>query len=150
VAANNALGLHALTNLSTQLKTIEPAFARAIRKNLTAAIRAQGEGVLSDVKSRASWSSRIPDATTIQVRYNTRGASARIQTNKNKAPHARPFDGASGPVFRHPVYGNKSAWVKQAARPFFMVAVQERKPGIDQAMERMAIRAALDAGFKYQ
>ena len=147
---NNALGLHALTNLSSQLKTTAPAFARAIRKNLTAAIRQQGSQVLSDIRERASWSSRIPDATTIQVRYNTRGASARVQTNKNKAPHARPFDGGSGPVFRHPVYGNRGAWVKQAARPFFMVAVKERKPGIDQAMERMAIRAALDAGFKYQ
>lgn len=146
--ANNALGLHVLTDTVTRLKTIDPAFARAIRKNLTAVIRQQGDGVLSEVRSRASWSSRIPRATTIQVRYNTKGASVRIQTDKRAAPHARPLDGASGPTFRHPVYG-RDTWVNQSARPFFMVTVKGRKPGIDQAMERaVIIQSARDVGFK--
>lgn len=90
--ANNALGLTALTNLSSQLKTVDKAFARAVRKNVTAAIRAQGQTVLDDVRRRASWSSQIPAATSISVRYKTTGASVRIQVNHNRARHARPLE----------------------------------------------------------
>jgi len=90
--ANNALGLRVLTDMSTQLKSVDRKFANGVRKNLRAGINKAGAGVLSEVKQRASWSSRIPSATKLTVRYNASGASVRIQVDHNKAPHARPLE----------------------------------------------------------
>ena len=90
--ANNALGLRVLTDTSARLKTVNRDFANSIRKNLRAAIQAEGAGVVAAVKSAASWSQRIPEATALSIRYNVKGASVRIQVNHNKAPHARPLE----------------------------------------------------------
>ena len=101
--ANNALGLRVLTDTSARLKTVNRDFANSIRKNLRAAIQAEGAGVLSAVKSAASWSTggtsgkrnphtSIPEATALSIRYNVKGASVRIQVNHTKAPHARPLE----------------------------------------------------------
>jgi hypothetical protein len=96
---NNALGMRVLTNTATQLKTVDRAFASGVRKNLRAGIQAAGAGVLGRVRSNASWSSRIPAATALSIRYNVKGASVRIQVNHTKAPHARPLELGNKNVF---------------------------------------------------
>jgi hypothetical protein len=98
---NNALGLTALTDLSKQLKTTDKVFASAIRKNLRAGIKKAGSGVLDRVKAKAAWSSRIPGATSLSIRYKQDAASVRIQVNHNKAPHARPYE-----------LGNKNSFIE--------------------------------------
>ena len=90
--AQNALGLRVLTNMSSQLKTVDRQFANSVRKNLRSVIQKQGADVLGGVRAAASWSSRIPAATNLSIRYNVKGASVRIQTNRNAAPHARPLE----------------------------------------------------------
>jgi hypothetical protein len=88
----DAVGMHALTNLSSDLKTIDKAFASAIRRNLRNAIRQQGQVVVDAVRSRASWSSRIPGATGVSIRYSTVAASVKVSVDHRKAPHARPLE----------------------------------------------------------
>lgn len=84
--------LHALTDLSVQLKQVNKKFASAIRKNLRSAIAKQGAGVVSAVQQNASWSTRIPNAVKISTRFSTNGASVKITVDHNEAPHARPID----------------------------------------------------------
>lgn len=187
MAANNALGLRVLTDLSKQLKTTDKVFASAVRSNLRKGIKQQGADVLGAVKAAAAWSTRIPGATALSIRYNVKGASVRIQVNHNKAPHARGLElgnragfneveiatriaaGAknrraaiaqgkksgtgivSSRLLRHPVYHKSSepgGWAVQPTRPFFFPTLAKRRPGIDQAMERVAVQAAHDAGFR--
>lgn len=101
--ANNALGMRALTDLSTQMKTVDKDFSNLIKRNLRAGIREAGAGVLEQVKRNASWSSgtggtkengrsSIPSATKLSIRYNAKGASVRIIVDHKKAPHARPLE----------------------------------------------------------
>lgn len=90
--SNNALGLRVLSNVSAQLKDVDRKFAAGIRKNIREAVRLSGSDVLDQVRRNAGWSSRIPAATDLQVRFNPKGASVRIQVDKRKAPHARPLE----------------------------------------------------------
>lgn len=96
---NNALGMRVLTDTATQLKAVDKAFASGIRKNLRAGIQAAGADVLAQVRSNASWSSRIPGATALSIRYNVKGASVRIQVDHKRAPHARPIELGNKNVF---------------------------------------------------
>ncbi len=88
----NALKMHALTDLSKDLKGVDKKFASAVRKNLRAGVQTGGTKVLTEVRRRASWSTRIPNATSLSVRYSLRGASVLIRVNHNKAPHARGLE----------------------------------------------------------
>lgn len=94
--ANNALGMTCLTDTSRVLKTQSPAFARATRKNLRAAITSEGAEVLGAVKSAYSgWSSTIPGAVKLTTRLNANGASVRIIVDHNgggAARAARPWE----------------------------------------------------------
>jgi hypothetical protein len=86
-------GIHVdLTQLSKDLKETGKKFATAVRKNIRVAVAASGADMLAGVKSAATWSSRIPGATTIQTSFNTRGAGVALKVDKRKAPHARPYE----------------------------------------------------------
>lgn len=189
--ANNALGLHALTNLSSQLKTVDRAFASAVRRNLRNGIKQQGESVVGAVKEAASWSRKIPAATGLSIRYNQSGASVRVQVDHNRAPNARPLElgnkteysaeflnshggyrtvngrrvavnrdvykaaraaGAFHSTLVHPVWDYPLSYARritsQPTRPFFFPTLSREKGHIDQAMERVVIQTARDAGFR--
>lgn len=89
---NDALGMQALTDMSKVLRTTDRKFASAVRANLRRGIKQAGDGVLSTVKSNASWSSRIPAATTLSIRYSIYAASVKVQVDHKRAPHARPLE----------------------------------------------------------
>lgn len=154
--ANNALGLHALTNLSSQMKTTNKAFASAVRKNLRAGVKAAGQPVMDEIKRRGSWSTSIPAAVAMTIRYNATGASIRIQVNKNKARQARALElgnrgNKGGGALRHPVFhkvGEPGGWATMPLRPFFFPAIEAQGKNIDQTMEKVVIQTARDAGFK--
>jgi len=97
--SNAGLQVGVLTDMSTKLKTVDRVFANAIRKNLRSGVQAAGGKVLSKVRANASWSTRIPGATNLTVRYNTKGASIRIQVDKKRAPHARGLELGNKNVF---------------------------------------------------
>lgn len=79
-----------------------------VRRDLRTGIREAAEPILSEAKSNASWSSRIPRATRVAVGFGKKSAGVSIVVSSRRAPHARPYehDGEPG-SFRHPVYGKK-------------------------------------------
>lgn len=127
-----------------ELKKIEPALAKELKKELKAVVDTH---VVPTARSNASWSSRIPGA--IKPQALSKGIGVRVA--RKRAPHARPFEGLQGRTgyFRHPVFGNREVWVSQPTRPFLEPAVrdnqQEAADAASEAVEKAAKRAA---GFK--
>lgn len=134
-----------VTQLSRDLRKMPLATRKQLRRKFEQA----GQGALSDAKSRASWSHRIPaaisgkgTATADKVGYELRASSA-------QAPHARPYEGmGGGGTFRHPVYGNRENWVSQATRPYLYPAVRGRMGAITAAIADAAEQAARECGFR--
>jgi hypothetical protein len=116
-----------------------------LRRELRPAVRAAAQEVLQEARSRASWSSRIPSATRLQMRFSGRRAGASIVVSAARAPHGRPYEHGGVPgSFRHPVYGNRDNWVTQSARPFLWPAAAAKREAaareIDKAVERVLRR----------
>lgn len=99
-----------------------------LRRHLRPQLRAGGQHIVSDMKARASYSSRIPGAISMTVSFAARGGGVRFRVNARRAPHARVLergnDGSRSSSFRHPVYGDRDAWVSQPTRPFFFPAAR--------------------------
>lgn len=115
-----------------------------VRANLRKELRVVGQSALSKARSNASWSSRIPPA--ISVRVSTRGdkAGVYLRVDAARAPHARPYEGigSRGATFRHPVFGDRDAWVTQATRPYLVPAVQAVRDEALRAAEQAVLNAA--------
>lgn len=119
------------------------------RRKLRTDIRRIARPVLDQVKSNASWSSRIPAASRIKVGYGKKGAGATVVTSARRAPHARPYEhGGVAGIFRHPVYGNRKNWVPQQARPFFFRAVWEAAPQVEEGFRNLIDQVAHENGWK--
>jgi hypothetical protein len=107
-------------------------FARALRQaepdlyhQLKSELRGAGEIVAGKVRSRASFSSRIPG--TVKVR--TSGVGVRVIVGGPGAPDAAPIENSGKGFVRHPVFGNKDVWTAKGSRPaFFEPAVREGLP----------------------
>jgi hypothetical protein len=112
-------------------KELQPAIRREVR--------AAGKGFLDAVKADASWSSRIPAAVKIKTSFAQRGSGVRVFVDSKAAPHARPYEGlapgGNRASFRHPVYGNREAWVTQATRPFFRQNIDPQRAQFIAALE---------------
>lgn len=114
-----------------------------MRGELDRDIRDGAEVILDEMHRRASWSTRIPGATTMRAS----GSGADISTATATAPHAPLYEGLAGDPFRHPVYGNRNAWVDQAARPFFYGSVDDKAAEVDERVDRGIERVLHRHGF---
>jgi len=136
-----------LRGLVADLKQLEDgrALVTALRRNLTAAARPAAD----QVRSNASWSSRIPGAVGTQVRFTAKKVGVSIFVNRKKAPHARPIenDGRSG-TFTHPLFGDKGERIPQRARPFFFDQLARHMPAVEAACSDAIDTSARDAGFR--
>ena len=149
---------HELIELGRYLRHEDKKFAAALRKELRDGVREAGQKVLDAVKERASWSTRIPAATTMSVSLAAKSAGVVIRTSAKRAPHARPLDqgsqGGGGTVDRHPVFGrgdqtrDEWTWVEQPTRPFFSAAAEASTPEIEARMRRVMDDVARKAGFR--
>ena len=111
------------------LKVIDP----DLKKELRAGLKAAGEVVAEDARARSSWSTRIPGSIKVSVVGNT----IKVVANAKKAPDAKPLEhGGQGGTFRHPVFGNRDAWVNQDARPFLRPALLANKEAAVAAAKR--------------
>ncbi|MEU8055714.1 HK97 gp10 family phage protein [Microbispora bryophytorum] len=137
--------------MSNELRQLISDFGKIpldLRRQLRTDIKKAAEPVLSDAKSRASWSSRIPGATRIKVGFGARTAGVSIITRAAKAPHARPYEHGGEPgTFRHPVYGNRKNWVPQRARPFLAPAVRAKANAVADELGDTVTRVARENGF---
>lgn len=120
-----------------------------LRKELRPAIRAAAQRVLVDARSRASWSSRIPAATRISVRFGRRNAGVSIVVSAARAPHGRPYEHGGVPGnFRHPVYGNRNNWVTQRARPFLWPAAVAKREEVAREIDRAVEQVLRRTGWR--
>lgn len=129
--------------LQRDLKNLAPEY----RKQFNKQIKQVGARIVSDAKSNASWSSRIPGAIALSVT----GTRIGVKASRRKAPHARPYEGISGVFgakgFRHPVFGNRQVWVAQAARPFMAPAVKENQEAFFEEAAEIVDDAARQVGW---
>jgi hypothetical protein len=84
----------------------------------------------------------------VSVGFTKRNPGVAVQTNKNRAPHARPFEHGGMPgTFRHPVFGHTDRWVAQKARPFLAKALEEKAPEAERKIAEVFDKVSRDAGF---
>ena len=136
-----------LGDLVRDLKTLQGGKKQvaALRKSLKAA----AEPAAAQVRSNASWSSRIPAAVAVRVAFTAKkGAGVSVFVSRTKAPHARPFENSgSGGSFEHFTWGKKPV-VTQAARPFFFHELDATMPAVEKAATAAIDEAARAAGFR--
>lgn len=120
-----------------------------IRQELRPKLRAIGQAALADVRGRASWSTRIPRATRLVVSLAKAKPGLSIVVNKDKAPHARPYEnrGSAG-TFRHPLFGNRQRWFPQQARPFLWPGARPHFERVDEQISKAVDEVARKHGFK--
>jgi hypothetical protein len=125
-----------LKKLAVDLKAADPEAAKQLRLGL----RAAADVVAAAAKIEASWSSTIPDS----IKTSAAGAlSAKVKAGGAKAPSGAPFENHGQPgTFRHPVFGNKSNWVDQPARPFLAPAADDKSATVEDM-----VLDAIQTGF---
>lgn len=120
-----------------------------IRQELRPRLRKIGEKALLQAKANASWSTRIPAATRLQVSLSKSSAGIALVVNSKRAPHARYYENDGKPgTFRHPLFGNRKHWFTQAARPFLLPAARPWDRQIDQEIGEVVDSVARDQGFQ--
>lgn len=135
-----------LRQLVADLKELEGGkkMVSALRKNLKAA----ADPMKRQVQDNASWSTRIPGAVGVQVRFTAKRVGVSVFVGRKKAPHARPIENSGKPgTFKHPVFGT-SAVVAQPARPFFFAEMEKHMPEVEKACAEAVEDAAKAAGFR--
>ncbi len=143
-----------LSDLGKAIKELDKKQQTAVRKRLRQGIAKAGDDLVSAVRNEASWSKRIPSATSLRTSFGARSAGATVVVNATKAPHARPLEGGNrGGMLRHPVFarGDETreqwTWVNQPTHPFFFRAEQSASPLIYARMQKVLDDVADDLGF---
>lgn len=132
------------SQLARDLYRMPPATRRRLRRSFEQA----GQSALSDAKSRASWSHRIPAAISGKSELSVDRIGYTLRATVAKAPHARPYEGmGQGGSFRHPVFGHRDRWVTAATRPYLWPAVRGRVNDITAAANDAFEAAARECGF---
>ncbi len=83
-------------------------------------------------KDNAAFSSWIPGAVSVSSSFSSRSGGAVVKVKERDYPHAgevRTFEGngVNPTPFRHPVYGNREAWVSAVTHPFLHPALEEKQ-----------------------
>ena len=143
-----------MEELAREIKLVDKKFATAVRSNLRKAVTEAGAEITAAIKAQASWSKRIPGATSLAMSFGAQKVSVRVKTNAKQAPHARPleFGTAGNPgVNRHPVFakkGQKVTRVNQPTREFFFSAAKAMTPLTERKIQTAIDAIAIEAGFK--
>jgi len=121
-----------------------------LRKELRPAMRKAAEQVKREAQSRASWSTRIPGAIRVAVKFSGSGAGASVVVSGAKAPHARPYENLGNPgTFRHPRWGHREAgdWITQQARPFLFPAARAKADAAAEEIDKAVVAVLRRNGF---
>lgn len=139
------------TNRDQEIKRFFRDFKKmpdGVRKQARPMLRQTAQEPLADARKNASWSTRIPGATRISLRFSRRFSGVTLYVNRRKAPHARAFENQGKPgQFRHRVYG-KDVWVNQSARPFFYEVSGEWHSNVIKNLGEVVDQVTRDHGFK--
>lgn len=118
-----------------------------MRRSLARRLRPVGERALATARRKAAWSTRIPSAIGLRLRFTGKGAGLSLVVDHKAAPHARPYEGLLSRVFRHPLFGNRDFWFSQDARPFVWPAVLDTQQEIASEVDEAIDEALGAAGF---
>lgn len=122
---------------------------KELRKRLRPALKAAAEPIVADARGRASWSTRIPRAITLSVRFGQRDPGVSIRVRGKAAPHGRPLEGITGNAsFRHPVFGHRDRWVAQQTRPYLVPAAEAGMEDALAAVAQTVDQVAREHGFR--
>jgi len=122
---------------------------KELRKAMRPALKAAAEPIVQDAKSRASWSTRIPRAISLSVRFSARNPGVSIRVRRGAAPHGRAYEGITGASdFVHPVFGHRDREVSQATRPYLEPAVLAGADEVVSAVAETVDRVAREQGFR--
>lgn len=141
----------------SEFRKVARDFAAISKENKTAlrrGMRKIATPTLKKVRIAAGWSSRIPASTKLTTGLNKRFTGIRIETDRTKSPHARPYEnyGRVG-HYRHPVYADSSkdrklwTWVSAPARPYMYPTAVEDLPEIGERMLDTLIDLCIENGF---
>jgi hypothetical protein len=143
--AKKDLGVDELRRLIRDLEKLPDEMRVELRREM----RAAGQQALTKARENASWSSRIPAATRLQISFAKRRPGVALVVDKNRAPHGRALEHLGAPgTFRHPLFGNRKKWVRQKAKPFVFPAAREVFERMDADIAAAVDRAARKHGFK--
>lgn len=135
----------ALRALQKEIGKIEP----ELRKRLRPALKVAAEPIVSDAKTRAAWSARIPRAITLSIRFAKRDPGVSLRVRRAVAPHGRPLEGIQGnATFRHPVHGHRDRWVTQNTRSYLVPAAEAGMDGALAATVAVVDEVAREHGFR--
>lgn len=129
--AGDGLGMTTnLDALNMRLKETDKLFAAGVKKRLREAVSLAGVDLVSAIKSEASWSSRIPAATSIGTTFGAKNASIRIRTDRKKAPHARGLEFGNADSFNEKVLQSKTGDYGAAGTSRRAVMKSMKKSGV--------------------
>lgn len=121
---------------------------RDARRYVRPALAGAGRDLLNRARSNASWSTRIPAATRLSIRF-ARNPGVDVITDGRRAPHAHVFENQGRPGRKaHPLFGNRSYWFRFAARPYLAPAMDAEAPHAVAAMGDALERAFWNARFR--
>ena len=121
---------------------------KELRQKLRPALRAAAEPVVQDARSRASWSTRIPRAISMSVRFS-RDPGVLIRVRRSVAPHGRSYEGITGASdFVHPVFGHRDREVAEGTRPYLEPAVRAAADNVLATAAGVVEQVAREQGFR--
>ncbi|HEY9375040.1 hypothetical protein [Streptomyces sp.] len=121
---------------------------KELRQKLRPALRAAAEPVVQDARSRASWSTRIPRAISMSVRFS-RDPGVLIRVRRSVAPHGRAYEGITGASdFVHPVFGHRDREVAEGTRPYLEPAVRAAADNVLATAAGVVEQVAREQGFR--
>lgn len=124
-------------------------FPKEIRQEMRPKLRHAGQAALMSVRALAAWSTRIPAATRLSVSFAKKNPGVSIVVNRNRAPHARPYEHGGNPgTFRAPLFGNRRRWYSHQARPFLEPGARPHFERVDNEIRDAVDEAARKAGFR--
>jgi hypothetical protein len=110
-----------LRKVIRDLKTVKPLIVKEVRRRAKEA----GERIkVAAEKEVSPHSKSIPPTIKVRATITKRGASVTVRAGSKEVPLAALYEyGNKGERkddgdFRHPVFGNRNAWVKQERHPF--------------------------------
>ena len=122
--------------INQQLKDVDKKFAAGVKRRIRAAVAESGTELVAEMKSEASWSSRIPGATSLAPTFGAKTASIRIRTDRKKAPHARGLEFGNADSFNEKVVQSKTNDYGAAGtnRRAVMKAMKKSGVGVGRAL----------------
>lgn len=155
VSVRSSASYNQYRDLSKRLRGAD----RELQKDLRKRIRVAGQPALAAVRSAAGGvdmtsdpsaggtarSSGLRGRLAAATRMSVTASGVRFQVQEKRVDPrygATLTAGSEGTAWRHPVYGNRNAWVRQQGSPWFYPTLRSETPSFRRAVEQ-AVRDTL-------